>query len=62
LGLKWEWVDFDNGVIYFPSTKTMKDPTGRGQKVVMQKELLDLFQSLPKGSEWVFWREWFYII
>lgn len=57
LGLRWEWVDFENGVIYLPSTKTMKDPTGRGQKVVMQKELIDLFQSLPKGSEWVFYRE-----
>jgi integrase len=54
LGLRWEWVDLKDGVIYLPSTKTLKDPTGRGQKVVMQRELIDLFQSLPKRSELVF--------
>ena len=54
LGLRWEWVDLNDGVIYLPSTKTLKDPTGRGQKVVMQRELIDLFQSLPKRSELVF--------
>jgi len=54
LGLRWEWVDLKDGVIYLPSTKTLKDPTGRGQMVVMQRELIDLFESLPKRSEWVF--------
>ena len=47
LGLKWEWVDLNDGIIYLPSTKTLKDPTGRGQRVVMQKELIDLFNGLP---------------
>ena len=41
---------------YLPSTKTLKDPTGIGQKVVMQRELIHLFESLPKKSEWVFCR------
>ena len=54
LGLRWEWLDLKDGVIYLPSTKTLKDSTGRGQKVVMQKELIDLFKGLPKHSEWVF--------
>jgi integrase len=54
LGLRWEWVDLSDGVIYLPSTKTLKDPTGRGQKVVMQRELIDLFQSFPKRSEIIF--------
>jgi len=54
LGLRWEWIDLKNGVIYLPSTKTLRDSTGRGQRVVMQKELIDLFESLPKRSEWVF--------
>ncbi len=54
LGLRWEWVDLKDGVIYLPSTKTLKDPTGRGQKVVMQRELIDLFKELPDRSEWVF--------
>ena len=53
-GLRWEWVDFKDGVIYLPSTKTLKDSTGRGQRVVMQGELIDLFKSLSKRSEWVF--------
>jgi integrase len=54
LGLRWEWVDLKDGVIYLPSTKTLKDPTGRGQKVVMQRELIDLFKGRPNRSEWVF--------
>jgi integrase len=54
LGLRWEWVDLKDGVIYLPSTKTLKDSTGRGQPVVMQRELIDLFQSLPKQSDLVF--------
>ena len=56
LGLRWEWIDFKEGVIYLPSTKTLKDPTGRGQRIAMQRELIDLFQDLPKQSEWVFCR------
>jgi integrase len=56
LGLRWEWIDLKDGVIYLPSTKTLKDPTGRGQRVVMQRELIDLFESLPKRSEWVFYQ------
>jgi integrase len=54
LSLRWEWVDLHTGVIYLPSSKTLKDPTGKGQRIVMQRELVDLFQSLPKRSEWVF--------
>ena len=54
LGLRWEWLDLKDGIIYLPSTKTLKDATGRGQKVVMQNELIDLFKSLSKRSEWVF--------
>jgi integrase len=54
LSLRWEWVDLKKGVIYLSSTKTLKDLTGRGQKVVMQKELINLFQSLPKRSELIF--------
>ena len=53
-GLQWEWVDLQEGVIYLPSSKTLKDSTGRGQRIVMQGELVDLFKSLPKRSEWVF--------
>ena len=53
-GLKWEMIDFGSGVIYLPSSKTLKDPTGRGQMVVMQKELIDLFQGFSKRGEWVF--------
>jgi integrase len=59
LGLRWEWIDLNDGIIYLPSTKTLKDPTGRGQRVVyiiMQKELIDLFKSLPRCSEWVFYQ------
>jgi integrase len=33
LGLRWEWIDLNDGIIYLPSTKTLKDPTGRGQRV-----------------------------
>ena len=57
LGLKWEWIDLKEGIIYLPHTKTLKDSTGRGQRVVMQRELIDLFESLPKRSEWVFYRK-----
>jgi integrase len=54
LALRWKWVDMNEGVIYLPSTKTLKDPTGRGQKVVMQRELISLFQTFPRKSDWVF--------
>jgi len=33
-GLRWEWVDLNDGVIYLPYSKTLKDPSGRGQRVV----------------------------
>jgi integrase len=56
LGLRWEWVDLNDGIIYLPSSKTLKDPTGRGQRVVLQKELVELFKTLPQRSEWVFFR------
>ena len=56
LGLRWKWIDLNEGVIYLPSTKTLKDPTSRGQRVIMQRELIDLFQGLPKRGEWVFYR------
>ena len=54
LGLRREWVDLQTGIIYLPSSKTLKDPTGRGQMIVMQRELIDLFQNLPQRSEFVF--------
>jgi len=54
LGLRWEWIDFKEGIIYLPTTKTLKDPTGKGQKVVMQRELITLFESLPRKSAYVF--------
>lgn len=57
LGLRWEWIDLKDGVIYLPSTKTLKDPTSQGQRVIMQKELIDLFENIPKASEWVFYRQ-----
>ena len=49
-------VDLKDGVFYLPSTKTLKDPNGVGQKVIMQGELIDLFKNLPRKSEWVFYR------
>jgi integrase len=54
LGLRWNLIDLKSGIISLPSTKTLKDPTGIGQRVVMQRELIELFESLPKSSEWVF--------
>ncbi len=56
LRLRWDHIDFETGIIYLPSSKTLKDKTGLGQKIVMQKELIDLFRGLPKRSEWVFTR------
>jgi integrase len=54
LNLKKKWVDLKEGIIYLPSTKTLRDPTGMGQKIAMQKELIDLFKGLPKRSEYIF--------
>ena len=54
LSLTQKDIDLQAGIIYLPSSKTLKDPTGKGQRVVMQRELIDLFKTLPKGSEWVF--------
>jgi integrase len=53
-GLRWEWIDLNSGVIYLPSSKTLKDTTGLGQRIVMQRELIDLFQGVSKRGEWVF--------
>ena len=33
LGLRWKWIDLKDGVIYLPSTKTLKDLAGRGQRL-----------------------------
>ena len=54
LNLRREWIDRQTGIIYLPSTKTLKDPTGQGQMIVMPKDLEDLIESLPKKSEYVF--------
>ena len=56
LGLRWEHVDLDAGIIYLPSSKTLKDATGKGQQIVMQIELINLFKTLSQKSEWVFTR------
>lgn len=57
-GLRWDHVDLDTGIIHLPSSKTLKDLTGLGQQIVMQRELIDLFKHLPGPgrSEWVFFR------
>jgi integrase len=34
LGLRWDLIDLKSGIISLPSTKTLKDPTGIGQRVV----------------------------
>jgi len=34
VGLRWDLIDLKNGIISLPSTKTLKDPTGIGQRVV----------------------------
>lgn len=54
LNLQREWIDRHTGVIYLPSTKTLKDPTGRGQMIVMPKALADLIDGLTKKSGYVF--------
>ena len=55
-GLKWEHINLDDGIIYLPRSKTLNDETGLGQKIVMQRELVDLFKKLPNRSEWVFFK------
>lgn len=57
LGLRWEHVDLGAGIIYLPSSKTLKDATGKGQQIVMQIELINLFKTLSQKSEWVFTRQ-----
>ncbi len=54
LSLKWKDVDLNGGIIYLPSSKTLRDPTGQGQRVVMQQELITLLKALPTVSERVF--------
>ena len=56
LKLRWDYVDLEAGFIYLPSSKTLKDTTGLGQRIVMQRELIDLFRALSRRSEWVFTR------
>jgi len=57
-GLRWDHIDLENGIIHLPSSKTLKDSSGLGQRIVMQRELIDLFKGLPgpDRSEWVFFR------
>lgn len=52
--LRWEYVNLEIGVIHLPTSKTLKDTTGLGQRIVMQKELIDLLKGLSRHSEWVF--------
>ncbi len=54
LNFLWKHVDLQAGIIYLPSSKTLKDASGKGQKIVMQRDLIDLFKVLPTRSEWVF--------
>jgi len=56
LKLRWDHIYLESGIIYLPASKTLKDPTGLGQRIVMQHELIDLLKSLPNRSEWVFTR------
>ncbi len=57
-GLRWDHVHLDAGIIHLPSSKTLKDDSGLGQRIVMQRELIDLFKHLPgpSRSEWVFFK------
>ncbi len=56
LGLRWDLIDLKSGIISLPSTKTLKDPTGIGQRGYNAEGIDDLFESLPKASEWVFYQ------
>jgi integrase len=52
--LRWEHISLDIGMINLPNSKTLRDPSGLGQRIVMQKELIEIFRNLPERSEWVF--------
>jgi integrase len=54
LKLRWEHVSLEIGVINLPSSKTLKDPSGLGQRIVMQKKLINIFEVIPRRSDWVF--------
>lgn len=58
VGLRWEHVNLETGVIQLPNSKTLKDSTGTGQWIVMQAELLSIIKTLSgekKPAEgWVF--------
>lgn len=51
--LQWTWIDFETGIIRLAKTKTLDDPNGRGQEIVMQKELIEYLKSIPVISEYV---------
>jgi integrase len=40
-GLCWEWVDLNDGVIYLQSFRTLKNPSGLGQRAVIHAERVD---------------------
>ena len=54
LKLRWEHVNMDTGIIHLPESKTLKDPSGAGQRIVMQKELIALFKTFRQSGDWVF--------
>jgi len=54
MGLRWEYVNLDIGVIHLPTSKTLKDTTDWAKESSSQKELIDLLKGLPRHSEWVF--------
>ena len=56
--LRWEHVNLEAGIIQLPESKNLKDPSGTGHRIVMQKELIDLLRTFPKKSgDWVFVKE-----
>lgn len=54
--LEWKNVDLQTGVIYLPSSKTMKDRSGLGQRIVMQRELIELLGAIPRRDDLIFVR------
>ena len=57
LTLRWEHVNFALGIINLPNSKTLKDRTGLGQRVVVHPELVETLQKLHEkhqNEEWVF--------
>lgn len=56
LKLRWDHVDLKSGIIHLPNLKTLKDPSGTGQRIVMQKDLISIFKNLSRKSDWVFVR------